>query len=112
MHIGAVAEFEARRCAARRAARHRRIERAIEVGLHRVPRYRQRLAWSRCSASGLGRRSQLQPALPRPPHAPAAPGDDRQLKRLAGRDLSQQLDRGKPLWEMWIVEGSRAAGSR
>ncbi|MCX8073688.1 MAG: wax ester/triacylglycerol synthase family O-acyltransferase [Candidatus Binatia bacterium] len=33
------------------------------------------------------------------------PGDERQLKRLVGRILSQQLDRGKPLWEMWFVEG-------
>jgi WS/DGAT/MGAT family acyltransferase len=37
-----------------------------------------------------------------------APGDLRQLKRLAGRILSQQLDRGKPLWEMWFVEGLEA----
>ena len=34
-----------------------------------------------------------------------APGDERKLKRLAGRIMSQQLDRGKPLWEMWFVEG-------
>jgi WS/DGAT/MGAT family acyltransferase len=34
-----------------------------------------------------------------------APGGVRQLKRLAGRILSQQLDRGKPLWETWYVEG-------
>ncbi|MDJ0865746.1 MAG: wax ester/triacylglycerol synthase family O-acyltransferase [Myxococcota bacterium] len=33
------------------------------------------------------------------------PGTERQLKRLAGRILSQKLDRGKPLWEMWFVEG-------
>jgi WS/DGAT/MGAT family acyltransferase len=30
---------------------------------------------------------------------------DRELKRLAGRIFSQALDRGKPLWEMWFVEG-------
>lgn len=34
-----------------------------------------------------------------------APGSIRQLKRLAGRILSQQLDRGKPLWETWYIEG-------
>lgn len=34
-----------------------------------------------------------------------SPGDERRLKRLAGRILSQKLDRGKPLWEMWVVEG-------
>jgi WS/DGAT/MGAT family acyltransferase len=33
------------------------------------------------------------------------PGDERQLKRLAGRIFSQKLDLARPLWEMWFVEG-------
>jgi len=33
------------------------------------------------------------------------PGSERQFKRLVGRIVSQRLDRGKPLWEMWVVEG-------
>src|SRR5262245_42031236 len=33
------------------------------------------------------------------------PGDERALKRLAGRVFSQALDPGKPLWELWVVEG-------
>jgi WS/DGAT/MGAT family acyltransferase len=37
-------------------------------------------------------------ALPRP-------GDERQLKRLAGRIMSQKLDTAKPMWELWFVEG-------
>jgi diacylglycerol O-acyltransferase len=39
-----------------------------------------------------------------------SPGDDRQLKRLAGRIFSQRLDRDHPLWELWFVEG--LAGGR
>ena len=34
-----------------------------------------------------------------------APGDDEQLALLIGRIFSQQLDRSKPLWEMWLVQG-------
>jgi hypothetical protein len=33
------------------------------------------------------------------------PGDERALKRLAGRVFSQALDPDKPLWELWVVEG-------
>jgi len=34
-----------------------------------------------------------------------APGDDEKLKRLTARIMSQQLDRSKPLWELWFAEG-------
>src|SRR4029077_7242224 len=33
------------------------------------------------------------------------PGSEDQLMRLAARIVSQQLDRSKPLWELWMVEG-------
>jgi diacylglycerol O-acyltransferase len=72
-----------------------------------VPRYRQRLA-----EVPLG---QGRPVWVDDPHvspryhvrhtALPAPGGDQQLKRLVGRLMSQQLDRDKPLWEMWLVEG-------
>jgi WS/DGAT/MGAT family acyltransferase len=83
-----------------------RIRESIESRLPRVPRFRQRLA----HVPGEGHpvwvddeRFHLpyhvrHSALPRP-------GDHDTLKRLAGRIMSQQLDRGKPLWEMWFVEG-------
>ena len=74
--------------------------------LHRIPRYRQRLAWVPLLDHPVwvdDPRFQIEyhvrhTRLPRP-------GSERQLKRLVGRILSQQLDRGKPLWEMWVVEG-------
>lgn len=34
-----------------------------------------------------------------------SPGSDEQLLTLTSRVLSQRLDRTKPLWEMWLVEG-------
>jgi diacylglycerol O-acyltransferase len=34
-----------------------------------------------------------------------SPGGEEELRRLVGRVMSQQLDRTKPLWEIWIVQG-------
>ena len=35
----------------------------------------------------------------------AAPGDEAALAELAGQVFSAHLDRSRPLWEMWIVQG-------
>ncbi|MFN8542780.1 MAG: wax ester/triacylglycerol synthase family O-acyltransferase [Candidatus Binatia bacterium] len=107
MHIGAVAVFEAAPLRAPDGGIDiERVRRLMEAGLHRIPRYRQRLAWVPLFGQPVwidDPRFNLQYHV-RHTHLPR-PGDERQLKRLAGRVMSQQLDRGKPLWEMWVVEG-------
>jgi diacylglycerol O-acyltransferase / wax synthase len=80
---------------------------AIERRLHLVPRYRQRLAFV---PYGQGR-----PEWVDDPHfnlryhvrhsAVPAPGGDAELERIAGRLFALPLDRGKPLWELFLVEG-------
>jgi len=79
----------------------------IEGRLHLVPRYRQRLAFV---PYGQGRPKWVDdPHLNLGYHVRAsalpAPGGEDQLKALIGRVFSQQLDRDKPLWEMWLVHG-------
>ncbi|HKJ23816.1 MAG TPA: wax ester/triacylglycerol synthase family O-acyltransferase, partial [Myxococcota bacterium] len=74
--------------------------------LHDFPRYRQRLAWIPVESHPVWvDDADFNPHYHIRHTALPAPGSVRQLKRLAGRIVSQQLDRGKPLWEMWVVEG-------
>ena len=80
---------------------------AIDHRLGLVPRYRQRLA---LVPLGQGRPKWVDdPHLNLHYHVRSAalpsPGSEEQLKDLAGRVFSQQLDRDKPLWEVWLVEG-------
>ena len=80
---------------------------AIERRLGLVPRYRQRLAFV---PFGQGRPKWVDdPHLNLRYHVRAtalpAPGSEQQLRELAGRVFSQQLDRDKPLWEIWLVDG-------
>ena len=80
---------------------------SIDRRLHLVPRYRQRLAFV---PLGQGR-----PRWVDDPHlnlryhvrstALPSPGSEDQLRSLAGRVFAQQLDRDKPLWEIWLVQG-------
>jgi WS/DGAT/MGAT family acyltransferase len=101
MHVAACAVFEGR------APDYADFLAEISGRLHLVPRYRQRLAFVPLN--------QGRPVWVDDPHfkltyhvrhtALPRPGGDAQLKRLAGRVFSQALDRSRPLWELWLVEG-------
>ena len=101
MHIGSIGLFEGPPPSLEE------LHEMVLAKLPLVPRYRQIV---RFVPFGAGR-----PVWVEDPHfnleyhlrrsALPAPGDADQLQRLVGRVMSQQLDRTKPLWEMWVVEG-------
>jgi len=79
----------------------------IRRRLHLVPRYRHKLAHT---AVDSGRPVWVDdPDFNLEYHvrhsALPAPGSMDQLQDLTARIFSQQLDRTKPLWEMWLIEG-------
>ena len=101
MHIGAVSIFEGP------APPFVRLEEMVLSKLDAVPRYRQKV---RFVPLALGR-----PVWVDDPHfnlgyhlrhsALPAPGTEEVLRRTAARIFAQHLDRRKPLWEIWMVEG-------
>jgi WS/DGAT/MGAT family acyltransferase len=103
MHVASTIIFEGP------APSHGEFRDHIASRLHLVPRFRQKL---RFVPFGQGR-----PVWVDDPHlnldyhvrqtALPAPGSEEQLRNLAARVFSQQLDRTKPLWELWLVEGLR-----
>lgn len=107
MHLGGTAIFDARPLMTPEGGVDiDRIRAHVGSRLHLIPRYRQRLAyvplenhpvWVDDEHFSLAFHVR-HTAIPKP-------GNERQLKRLAGRIMSQQLDRDRPLWELWIVEG-------
>src|SRR3712207_6201131 len=101
MHVGAVAILEGP------PPSYEDFCNAIRSRLHLVPRYRQKLAvppletgrplWVDDPSFNLEYHVR-HTALP-------SPGSEDQLRALAARIHSQQLDRAKPLWETWLVQG-------
>jgi WS/DGAT/MGAT family acyltransferase len=78
----------------------------IDSRLFRIPRYRQRVVRVPIEGHPFWIDDPSFNLLYHVRHTRLPlPGDARQLKRLVGRIASQKLDRGKPLWELWIVEG-------
>jgi len=101
MHVGALVIFEGP------APSHDEFSAHIKSRLHLVPRYRQKLAIPRFE---MGRPFWVDdPSFNLDYHvrhtALPQPGSDDQLRQLAGRIFSQRLDRSKPLWEVWLIQG-------
>jgi diacylglycerol O-acyltransferase len=104
MHVGALAIFEGPPPSRDEFVAH------IESRLPLVPRYRQRLAFPRFE---MGRPFWVDdPTFNIDYHlrhsALPAPGSMDQLRQMVGRIFSQRLDRSKPLWEVWLVQGLRS----
>ncbi|MDX6603895.1 MAG: diacylglycerol O-acyltransferase / wax synthase [Solirubrobacterales bacterium] len=103
MHVASTSIFEGE------APTHQEFRDHIGSRLHLVPRFRQKLRFVPLD--------QGRPVWVDDPHlnldyhvrqtALPAPGSEEQLRNLAARIFSQQLDRSKPLWELWLVEGLR-----
>ena len=101
MHVAAALTFEGA------PPPYEELVQSVDERLHLVPRYRQRVAFV---PLGQGR-----PRWVDDPHlniryhvrhtALPEPGDEDQLRALAGRVFAQPLDLDKPLWEIWLVEG-------
>ena len=101
MHIGGVLVFEGPAPTLKELTNH------IACRLHRIPRYRQRLAfppldtgrplWIDDTSFNLDYHVRAS-ALPEP-------GNDAQLMDLVSRIDSQPLDRSKPLWECYVISG-------
>ena len=107
MHVASTQIFDAGPLAtASGGVRANEIRGLIAARLHDIPRYRQRLEWVPVDGGAVwvdDDRFNLDyhvrhTSLPRP-------GSMEQLKRLSARVMQQHLDRRRPLWEMWIVEG-------
>jgi diacylglycerol O-acyltransferase len=101
MHIGGASIF------AGPAPAFAELEQMVAAKLDRVPRYRQKV---RFVPLGLGRPVWVQdPYFNLAYHlrhtALPSPGSEDVLRRTAARIFAQHLDRGKPLWELWMIEG-------
>ena len=103
MHIGGVSIFDGP------APPFDRLREMIASKLDLVPRYRQKVRFVPLAAG--------PPVWIDDPHfnldyhvrhtAVPAPGSDEQLRKMAARVFSGNLDRARPLWEVWMVQGLR-----
>jgi diacylglycerol O-acyltransferase len=101
MHIGGVSIFEGP------PPSFDELSEMVRAKLHHTPRYRQKVRFVPLAVS--------EPMWVDDPYFDVAyhlrhtavppPGTGEQLRTMAARVFSQHLDRARPLWEIWMVEG-------
>lgn len=107
MHVGAVMIFDAKPL----QLEHGGLDidlmiKHMECCLEKIPRYRQRVEWIPGFDHPVWVDDDHFNILYHLRHTRLPlPGSERMLKRLVGRLFSQRLDRSRPLWEFWLVEG-------
>ncbi len=107
MHVAALTLFEAGPLrTADGGIDVQRIAKYVEARLDMLPRYRRRLAATPGSSHPVWVDDQCFDIGYHVRHAAIPkPGDEVVLKRVVSRILDQHLDRDRPLWEMWVLEG-------
>ena len=105
MHVGSLAIFDPSTADGEWNAD--RVRRVYAERIHLVPQFRRRLAevplhldhprWVDDPAFDIGWHIR-HIAVP-------APGGPIELSELAGELMATQLDRNRPLWEIWVIEG-------
>jgi diacylglycerol O-acyltransferase / wax synthase len=101
MHVGSVSVMKGP------APRSEELTALLATKVPRVRRYRQRV---RAVPLGLGRPVWVDDQDFRIGHhvrhvAVGEPGGDEQVRDLVARVVEQPLDMGRPLWEVWLVDG-------
>lgn len=77
-----------------------------EAALRKIPRFRQKLVRAPLTGHPMWVDDAHFNLLYHLRHTSLPfPGDERRLKRLVGRIMSQKLDPTKAMWELWFVEG-------
>ncbi len=122
MHIGGLALFKSGALRKHNSGVDFDLLRQFVAGiLHEIPRYRQKLMWPNGTDHSVHNETWLEQLQSEPPvwvdderfnldfhvrHASLPrPGSDAQLNTLVGDIMSRPLDRSRPLWEMWVIEG-------
>ena len=87
------------------------VRQHMAARLFRFPRFRQRLAWTPLEGHPAWVDDETFKVRYHVQHAALPdPGDAARLETTAAAIVSQPLDRSKPLWELWVVEGLADGG--